>query len=379
MVGLNAQTEELEFHYRAFVADTHNDVLGRVMRGEDITVRTDRGHSDIPRLLEGGVDLQVFAVWVDPRRYLPDSAFTRAQAMIDALYDLEHRAPERLAITRNYDDLVRNEQEGRLSAVIGVEGGHAIENSIEKLEQLYQRGMRYLGITWNNSTDWATSAEDETENDSLAFKGLTPFGREVIRKCNELGVIIDVSHCGEATFWDILETTTQPVIASHSSVYRLCPHFRNLKDDQLRALKRNSGVVFVNFYAGYLDSTFEEQAQAVRERYQAQLDSLKQLYGNHSEQYWYLRQDLLRDEYGKIAPTVDLLVDHIDYIARLIGPDHVGLGSDFDGVSALPQGMEDCTKFPIITQKLLERGYSEDEVRKILGGNFKRIFKSVVH
>ncbi|MFQ6673560.1 MAG: dipeptidase, partial [Fidelibacterota bacterium] len=328
MLYLTACTESpRDFHEKSYVADTHNDVLLRVMRGEDITVWTWQGHSDIPRLLAGGVDAEVFAVWVDPFTYLPDRAFERANSMIDALYDLERRAPDKMEIARSYQDLLRIEREGKLAAVIGVEGGHAIENNLGKLEELYRRGMRYMGITWNNSTDWATSGKDETLSDTLPFRGLTDFGREVIRRCNDLGIMVDVSHSGEQTFWDIMETTSRPVIASHSSVYALCPHFRNLKDDQLQAIKDNGGVVFVNFYPGYIDSTFEGRFQKVETAHRRELDSLKVLVDENSEDYWYGRIRILHQDLSAVAPALDMLIDHIDYIARLIGPDHVGLGS----------------------------------------------------
>ncbi|MFQ6615276.1 MAG: dipeptidase [Fidelibacterota bacterium] len=376
---LTACTESpRKFHDRAYVADTHNDVLLRVMRGEDIAVRTSSGHSDVPRLEEGGVDMQVFSVWVDPATYGSGSSFQRANEMIDSLVSLAERIPQRLEIARSYDDLERLEREGKLAAVIGVEGGHAIENSLEKLKVLHQRGMRYLTVTWNNSLDWASSAKDETKGDMGPFAGLNKFGREVIRSCNDLGVMVDVSHAGEQTFWDIIGSTTRPVIASHSSVYAICPHFRNLKDDQLQAIKDNGGVVFVNFFPGYLDSTFEGRYLQVEKAHQEELDSLAGIYSRDSEDFWYGRIQILRDDLSTVAPPVDLLIDHIDYIANLIGVDHVGLGSDFDGVSVLPRGMEDATRVPLITEKLLQRGYSRRDVRKILGENFKRVFRETV-
>lgn len=365
-------------HFNSYIADTHNDVLLRVLSGEDITEWTTSGHSDIPRLLAGGMDAQVFSIWVNPSEFLPDRAFSRANEMIDALEEVVAAAPENVGIADCYADLIQLEQEGKLAAVIGVEGGHAIESSIANLEALYNRGMRYLGVTWNNSNSWATSAKDEVESDSLKFKGLTDFGRKIIRRCNELGVMVDVSHAGEQTFWDILEISTKPVIASHSSVYALCPHFRNLKDDQLQAIKKNGGVVFVNFYPGYIDSTYSLKATDIRESHKTELDSLKSLYGEDSDDFWYASIALLKEELGAVAPSVDVLVDHIDYIAKLLGPEYVGLGSDFDGVDVLPQGLEDCTKLPVITKKLQERGYSEKDIRKILGGNFRRVFKEVV-
>ena len=262
--------------------------------------------------------------------------------------------------------------------MIGVEGGHAIENDLSKLNTLFERGMRYLGITWNNSTDWATSAKDETERgDSLAFKGLTDFGKEVIRRCNDLGVMVDVSHSGEKTFWDIIDVTEKPIIASHSSVYEICPHFRNLKDEQLLAIKENGGVVFVNFYPTYLDSTFEEKAKIIRDSFQLQLDSLASVFNPDGNEYWYAENQLLNPSLQIISPPMDIIIDHISYIVNLIGVDHVGLGADWDGVGILPIGMENVTKLPSLTNQLLQNGYSKKDVQKILGGNFKRVFKEV--
>ena len=262
--------------------------------------------------------------------------------------------------------------------MIGVEGGHAIENDLGKLDALYNRGMRYLGVTWNNSTDWATSAKDETGNgDSLSFMGLTDFGKNVIRRCNKLGIMVDISHSGEQTFWNIIVTTKKPIIASHSSVYNLCPHFRNLKDDQLMAIKENGGVVFVNFYPGYIDSTYSEKYEKVKAQFKFELDSLANLYDPNTDLYWYKENEFLVPYLTEIVPNVNAVIDHIEYIAKLIGVDHVGIGADWDGVEILPSGIEDITKMPAITQKLLERGYSEKDVKKILGGNFKRVFREV--
>lgn len=366
------------FHHQSFVADTHNDVLLRVMQGEDISQITSSGHSDIPRMLEGGIDAQVFSIWVNPTEYGRNNSYNRAIEMIEALENIQATIPNQFEIAKSYDDLLRIEKAGKLAGIIGVEGGHAIENVMINLIRLYRRGMRYLTLTWNNSTRWATSALDETKNEDIPFRGLTDFGRKIVKKCNELGIMIDVSHLGEQAFWDVIETTTQPIIASHSCVYSLCPHFRNLKDDQLKAIKDNGGVVFVNFYPGYLDSTFKDKADAIEEAHQRELDSLKALYDEESDDYWYGSMAILGEELAKAAPTVDAVIDHIDYIAKLIGVDHVGLGSDFDGVSVLPKGLEDCTKMPVITRKLLQRGYSKEDVRKILGENFRRIFKEVV-
>lgn len=373
----NETIDYLKVHYDAIVADTHNDVLLRVMDGEDITVETDKGHTDLVRLKKGGVDIQVFAVWVDPVAFAKNP-FKRANQMIDTLYSIAKRNPDKIAVVTNSKELEKALSEGKICAVIGVEGGHAIENSLEKLEELYKRGVRYLGLTWNNSTDWASSAFDETTNpEKLKVKGLSEFGKKVIQKMDELGMLIDVSHLGEQAFWDVIKTTKKPVIASHSSVYSLCPHYRNLKDEQIKAIAKTGGVVFVNFFAEYIDSTFAKKRKQIEEKYKAQLDSLRVLYEHDQQAYRQARRQLMRKASEELRPPLDVLIDHIDYIAKLVGVDHVGLGSDFDGISVTPLEMDDVSFFPNITRELLKRGYSVEDVKKILGGNFVRVFKQV--
>ena len=367
-------------HQQAFVADTHNDVLMRSMMGQNILTELPESHSDLVKFKKGGVDLQVFSVWVSPSKIDPEEYYNYANAMITQLEYLCSRVPDQWAIPYNYQDIIYNDQHDILSCMIGVEGGHVIENDLSKLDALYDRGMRYLSLTWNNSTNWATSAKDETEKgDSLMFSGLTNFGQQVVRRCNDLGVMIDISHAGEQTFWDVLEISTKPIIASHSSVYTLCPHFRNLKDEQLLALEKNNGVVFVNFYPAYIDSTFSEKGKKIRQDFQPQLDSLAGIFELESNELWYAENALLEPSLSAAAPDLDDVIDHIDYIADLIGVDHVGLGADWDGVEVLPVGIENIAKLPSLTKKLIERGYSQRDIRKILGGNFKRVFKDVNH
>ena len=367
----------LKFHYDAIVADTHNDVLLRAMEGEDISVETRVGHSDLARLKKGGVDIQVFAVWVDPIAF-EKKPFKRAKDMIDTLYSIARRNSDKIAVVRNSAEIEKALAEGKICAVIGVEGGHAIENSIEKLEELYKLGVRYLGLTWNNSTDWASSAFDETTNpDKVKVAGLSDFGKKVVEKMNELGMIVDVSHLGEKAFWDVVKVTKKPIIASHSSVYKLCPHYRNLKDEQIKAIAQTGGVVFVNFYAEYIDSTFNTKRKKLEEKYKSQFDSIRVLYEHDQNAYRRARRQLMQKIAEELRPPLDVLIDHIDYIAKLVGVDHVGIGSDFDGISITPLEMDDVTFLPNITKKLLERGYSTDDVKKILGGNFLRVFKQV--
>jgi len=259
--------------------------------------------------------------------------------------------------------------------MLGVEGGHMIEDNLNYLDSLYKRGVRYMTLTWNNSTSWATSASDETQHKSPNAKlGLNDFGKQVVKRMNELGMLVDVSHNGEQTFWDVINVTTKPVIASHSCAYALCPVPRNLKDDQIKAIGRNGGVIHLNFYSGFLDSTFMKKKTLFLMTHGKELDSLNQLkWANYEIEEWMAKK--YPQEAETLRPPLSMLLDHLDYIVKLIGVDHVGLGSDFDGIDSAPQGLNGVEDFPKITQALMERGYKKKQIKKILGGNFIRVFK----
>lgn len=233
-----------------------------------------------------------------------------------------------------------------------------------------------MTLTWNNSTSWATSAADETtKGDSLPHKGLTDFGKQVVKRMNEIGMIVDVSHVGEQTFRDVINTTTKPVIASHSSVWNLCPHRRNLKDDQIKAIAKNGGVIHLNFYAGFIDSTYEGKSQEFITRHKVEVDSLISS-GTQPDYAQMMVMERYPDEVTAYRPPLSVLLDHLDYIVKLVGVDYVGLGSDFDGIEAPPRELNGVQDFPLITKALLERGYSKKDINKILGGNFLRVFKA---
>ena len=366
-----------DIHLESFVADTHNDVLLRAMEGQNVLKYHPESHSDLEKFKLGGVDLQVFSIWVSPdekeKKY-----FENANDMINKLDFLISRVPKDWGLAKSYQDITYNSRKNKMSCVIGVEGGHIIGRDISKLEALHDRGMRYLGLTWNNSNHIASSAKDETFNrNSLSNIGLSDFGSEVIQKCNDLGVIIDVSHAGEQAFWDVVDQSQEPIIASHSSVYALCPHYRNLKDDQIKAIAKTGGAVFINFYPGYIDSTFQQKAEIINMKYEVELDILAEKYDPLSNQYWFEEMKLLKHEKARIAPSINDVIKHISYIVDLVGVDYVGIGSDYDGVEIMPTGLENVSKLPFLTKKLIEHGYTIREVRKILGGNFKRIFKEV--
>ena len=377
-IFISCELDISDFHKKSFIADTHNDVLLRSMTGKNILSNLSESHSDFEKFGMGGVDLQVFSIWVSPTEF-EGEYFDRANNMITHLEYLCSRVPSKWSIPYNYQDIIYNEQRDILSCMIGVEGGHAIENDLLKLEKLYDRGMRYLGVTWNNSNDWATSAKDETQKrDSLEFIGLSEFGKEVIRKCNDLGIMIDISHAGDQTVKDILQISNKPIIASHSSVYNICPHYRNLKDDQMYAIKKNGGVIFINFYPGYIDPTFVEKEEKMKKFQKPLIDSVNAIYGENTDEGWYKVSEELAPHYQSIVPDLDDVVDHIDYVKNLIGIDHVGIGGDWDGVEVLPKNIEHIGKLPALTKVLIDRGYTKKEIRKILGENFKRVFKEVL-
>ena len=364
-------------HRKAIVIDTHNDVLSSAtMNGLSIEDDlTGKRHSDINRFKKGGIDIQVFSVFCD-ERFGKDTAFKYANREIDSLYAIVGRNPATMMMVTNPAQLQQAIDENKLGCMMGVEGGHMIEDKLSYLDSFYKKGVRYMTLTWNNSTSWATSALDETrKGDSLSHKGLSAFGKQVVLRMNNLGMIVDISHVGEQTFWDAINVTTKPVIAWHTCSYTLCPVFRNLKDDQLKAIAKNGGVVHLNFYSGFLDSSFQRRATAFNRAHRKEMDSLKTLkWVNYEIEEWLLAK--YPSEAENLRPPLSLLIDHLDYIVRLTGIDHIGIGSDFDGISSAPKELKDVTAMPLITKALLKRGYSEIDIKKILGENFIRVFQA---
>ncbi len=360
----------------AIVADTHNDILSACLEkgyafDQNLAGKT---HSDLQRMKEGGVDVQVFSVWCDGS-YGKGAAYARAIREIDTLYAAAARNPAAMRIVKNAEDLEQALQNHQLAAMTGVEGGHMMEDNLAYLDSFHNRGVCYMTLTWNNSTSWATSAKEES-NPSLLHqpKGLTDFGKQVIKKMNDLGMMIDVSHIGEQTFWDVMQITTKPVIASHSDAYHLCPVPRNLKDSQIIAIAKNGGVIDVNFYPGFVDSLYETRDSIFNAKHKQERDSLLKI---NPETYYasdYLANKY-KDEVQALRPPLSMLIDHIDYLVKLAGIDHVGIGSDLDGISTTPKQIDDITDFPLIANELLKRGYNAKEVKKILGENFLRVYK----
>jgi len=380
-LALNASAQKVDpkvmkIHQKGILVDTHNDIISNeLITGLDPGKRQITGNFDLFRAKEGGLDAQVFSIWCG-EQYGNGKAFAFANREIDSLDALIARYPKEITLVRNSKELKKAVRQKKLAAMIGVEGGHMIEDRLDYIDSLEKRGMRYLTLTWNNSTSWATSARDEVrKNPALQHKGLTDFGRQVVHHLNDLGVMIDLSHPGEQTFYDVLAITTKPVIASHSDAYALNPNQRNLKDDQLKALAKNGGVVFVNFYSSFLDSNYSKKSRPFLRAHRAEMDSLMKVY-NDMDLANIRLNELHRAESDQLRPPLSDLIKHIDYIVKLIGVDHVGIGSDFDGAESYPLGMDDVTDYPKITDELLKIGYSKKDIYKILGGNFIRVLKA---
>jgi membrane dipeptidase len=366
-----------KLHAKAIVIDTHNDFISTgIEKGKSFDQNL-KGitHSDLNRMKEGGIDVQVFSIFCD-ENYGKGTAYAFANREIDTLYATVARNPNRMMIVRNSKDLQTAVNTGKLGAMMGVEGGHMIEDEISNLEKLHARGARYMTLTWNNSTSWASSAADERAKKDLGHPyGLNALGEQIVKRMNELGMIVDISHVGERTFYDAIRISTKPVIASHSCAYALCPVPRNLTDEQIKAVGKNGGVIQLNFYSGFVDSSFRDKNNAFIRKHQQEKDSL--LKSNPSDFYanLYLHEKY-KDEIDGVRPSLTLLIDHLDHIVKLIGVNHVGLGSDFDGINSSPRELNDVTNMPLITEELMKRGYSKKDIFKILGGNFIRVLKA---
>lgn len=367
--------DALRLHREATVVDLHCDTLLRLKKGSDFSIRDTLGHVDIPRLQEGGVDLEVFACWI-PTSLPKESCRPQIDEMIDTLQVQIERNHEKIGICTNAAEAESLIYNGKIAAFIGIENGVAIANDIANLEHYFKRGVRYMTLTHTESSDWCISSGDKNPS----FDGLTDFGREVVRKMNELGMIIDVSHASVSSVNQVLSVTTSPIIASHSCVYNICPHDRNLTDEQITAIAKNGGVIGINFYSSYLSKKWYDVMDSFMTAHQAEIDSADAIYkGDYGGKHKALAT-LYKEMNSKLAEypvRVSDVVDHIDYVVKLVGPDYVGLGSDFDGVHSLPEGLKDVSMMPNITIELVKRGYCESDIKKILGGNFMRVFKQV--
>src|SRR5579864_6633520 len=356
--------EVMRVHRSTLLIDTHNDVPSRTVEGFDIGSRTGTGHTDIARLKEGGVGAQFFAVYVAASYVNGNRSANRTLQMIDTVrHDIIGRYPDDFVLATTAKDIEDAHRRGKIAALMGIEGGHAIEDSLRLLRDYYALGIRYMTLTHSNTNNWADSSGDVSDSKIEHHNGLTDFGKQVVREMNRLGMMVDISHVADKTFWDALSVSTAPMIASHSSCRALCNVPRNMTDEMIVALAKKGGVVQVNFNCGFLS---EKSAEAARKVPDSTLPGPR-------------GDDEMIERYRKMVPpaTLEDAVAHIDHVVKIAGIGAAGIGSDFDGVYCTPRGLEDVSKFPNLTRALLEKGYSETDIRKIYGGNTLRVMRAV--
>jgi len=360
-------------HAAAIVIDTHNDITSKILdRGFDLGKPDGKTHTDLARMKAGGVTAEFFSIYVDASF---KNAARRALDMIDITYQQIERHPDALVLATSANDIRRAKKDDKVAILMGIEGGHAIENSLYALRDFYRLGVRYMTLTHTNTNDWADSAGGFGRPPEARHHGLSPFGEEVVREMQRIGMLVDVSHTSDETFEHVIRVAKAPIIASHSSSRALAPHGRNLTDDQLRALAKNGGVVMVNFFPGFLDPKRIAADAAFFQKHGA---DLKQLHEKYKDDHDKLHEEMAKLYRASAPPATPLsvLIDHIVHMVKVAGVDHVGLGSDFDGVPELPQGLGGIDGLPKITEELMKRGLTDVEVKKILGENFLRVLEA---
>lgn len=374
-------------HNSAIVIDTHADTPGRfVDEGFDPSQDAGSGHWDLKKVKAGNLGAEFFSIWVDPDKFKGQYAH-RALDMIDSVYQTVAKHPDDMVMAYSAKDIraARRGPHKRVAILMGVEGGHAIENDMSLLRDYYRLGVRYMTLTWATSNEWAKSSGDVKVDPQTGKKddpGLTEYGRQIVREMNRLGMMVDISHVSDRSYYNALTASIAPVIASHSSARALTNNPRNMDDDMLVALARNNGVVMVNFNCGFLSDDYERESQKYFKDHPELMQKYRELesqYGKAKSEEIRKQMDAMKAEMNKAVPRppMTLLVDHIDHIAKVAGIDHVGLGSDFDGVPCLPEGIDSAADLPKITKELMARGYTDEQMQKILGGNLLRVFTAV--
>ncbi|HEV3468886.1 MAG TPA: dipeptidase [Pyrinomonadaceae bacterium] len=363
---------------RHVTIDMHADTVQFIVdEGADINVRRTDTHLDAERMREGGLDAQFFSIWVEPNLYGAGGAraVARADEQINAVRALAERRPDVWTLATTAAGIRRAAAEGKLAALMGLEGGYAIDERLENVGRYYELGVRYMSPTWTHSLPWAGSSGDAAGR----TRGLSDFGREVVREMNRLGMMVDVSHVSDPTFWDIVETSSKPVIATHSNARAIVAEPRNLTDEMIRAVARTGGVVCVVFYPAFVEPGWQAKKEAVDAEIAALVNEAGQKAAGRGSFRRIARDRVREREYLKRLPPVSAarVADHLDHIVRLVGVAHVGLGSDFDGIQAVPSDLSSVAHFPNLTAELRRRGYTEEEIGQILGGNILRVMEEV--
>jgi membrane dipeptidase len=376
--NIAGKQDAMSVHQRAIVVDMHADTTQRLV-DENVALETRLadGHFDSVRAKQGGLDAQFFSIWVEPQLFGGggNAAVERADIQIAAVKKLVEKHPEIWGVAASAADVRRLAGEGKMAALMGLEGGYAIDEKIENVDRYFKMGVRYMSPAWSISTSWAGSSGDDVGSS----RGLNEFGKNVIREMNKLGMMVDVSHVSDKTFWDIIESSSSPVIATHSGCRAIANVPRNLSDDMIRALAKSGGVVNVIFYPEHLEPGYGEKKKQVDNEIAAMVQRASDAEPGDAVHKKMARDRVRRDEYLKRLPPVSVsrLVDHIDHVVKLVGIDHVGIGSDFDGVQITLSDLATVADLPNLTVELMRRGYSEADIDKILGGNMLRIMEKV--
>jgi len=364
--------EAKAIHREALLVDGHNDLPWQYREKNDLSFysidirRPQKNlHTDIPRLREGGVGAQFWAAFVPASTRKDSSSIKMTLEQIDVIHRFVKAYPQDFEFALSVEDILRIRKAGKIASLIGIEGGHSIDNSLGVLRTYYDLGVRYMTLTHSETLDWADSATDKPKSN-----GLSPFGEEVVREMNRLGMLVDLSHVSADTMRHALRITRAPVVFSHSSAFALADHPRNVPDDVLKLLPKNGGVVMVNFYSGFI----VPEAARLRKKMFEVVRELKKKYPDDKE--FQVALDAYRKDNPIPRGNIHDVVDHIEHIIKMAGIDHVGIGSDFDGIDSTPVQLEDVSKYPLITQELLNRGYKKDQILKVLGGNFMRVFRA---
>src|ERR1051325_8699956 len=370
----NSETDPLSIHQRAITIDMHADTVQRVLDEHvDLEQQLSDGHFDAVRAKAGGLDAQFFSIWVEPQLFGGGGpgAIKRADDQIAAVKNLAQQHPETWQFASSAADVRRASADGKIAALLGLEGGYAIDERLENVERYYKMGVRYMSPAWSVSTSWAGSSGDDVG----ARRGLNDFGKNIVREMNRLGMMVDVSHVSDKTFWDIVNTSTKPVVATHTACRAIADVPRNLTDDMIRALAHTGGVVNVIFYPEHIEPGWSERKKKVDIEIAPLVQQASEAEHGDAVQKKLARDRVRQREYARRLPPVYVsrVVDHIDHIVKLVGVDHVGIGSDFDGVQATTADLATVADLPNLTKELLKRGYSESDVDKILGGNMLRV------
>ena len=376
--NVTPDSDALSVHRRAVAVDMHADTVQFVIdEGADISRLAETTHLDAVRMREGGLDAQFFSVWVEPEFYGTggERAIARADAQVEAIRALAEQHPDIWTFATTAADIRRAHEAGKLAALLGLEGGYAIDEQLERVGHYFDRGVRYMTPTWTHSLSWAGSSGDAEGKG----RGLNDFGRAVIREMNRLGMLVDVSHVSDKTFWDVVETSRSPVVATHSNCRRLADVPRNLTDDMIRAIAETGGVVCVVFYPGFLEPGWKAKKDALEAEIMPLVEEAgRRATGSGSSGRIAADRVRAREFAARLAPVpFTRVADHIDHVVRLTSVEHVGCGSDFDGITATPAGLSSVAELPNLTAELLRRGYAAEDVTKILGGNVLRVMEEV--